>query len=289
MDRHRATPSANAQAAPVPLRMASHFCGSMSVIEVQVRGSMKLLILGGTGEAAALGSALAKDSQFTATMSLAGRTSHPAPQSLPLRIGGFGGAEGLARYLTAERIDALVDATHPFAAQISCNAWAAARATGTRLLILHRPEWRPTTGDRWIPVPTMTDAARALGATPRRVFLTIGRQDLAPFRAAPWHHYVVRSVDPPPPYIAPPNCYVIMARGPFDEPGERRLLLEHRIQILVTKNSGGSATVAKLHAARALGLPVVMVARPPPPPGNTVVSVPAVLEWLHAELPPRGA
>src|SRR5215472_5143123 len=224
---------------------------------------MKLLILGGTSEATALGRALVDDSQFETVMSLAGRTSHPAPQPLPSRHGGFGGADGLACYLAAERIDALIDATHPFAAQISHNAAVAARATGTPLLVLQRPEWHPIAEDRWIAVNTMADAAQALGAKPRRVLLTIGRQDLASFAAVPWHHYVIRSVDPPPPETLPPRASIITARGPFIESKERRLFIERRIEVLVTKNSGGDATAAKLHAARALGLPVVMVARPP--------------------------
>jgi precorrin-6A/cobalt-precorrin-6A reductase len=250
---------------------------------------MKLLILGGTSEATALGRALVNSPQIEAVLSLAGRTRHPAPQPLPSRHGGFGGAEGLAHYLATERIDALIDATHPFAAQISRNAAAAAYATGTRLLALQRPAWRPIAGDCWISVATMTDAAQALGATPRRVLLTIGRRDLAPFAAASWHDYLVRSVDGPPPEKLPLNAAIITARGPFVEPDECRLLVEHRVEILVTKNSGGCATVAKLHAARALGLPVVMVARPPPPPGKIVVSVAAALEWLHAGPPSRGA
>jgi precorrin-6A/cobalt-precorrin-6A reductase len=195
----------------------------------------------------------------------------------------------MARYLTAERIDVLIDATHPFAARISHNAAVAARATGTPVLTLHRPEWRPTAGDRWTFAPNMYHAARALGSAPRRVLLTIGRQELAPFLASPWHHYVIRSVDPPQPEMVPPNACVVTARGPFDEPGERQLLLDHRIESLVTKNSGGCATVAKLYAARALGLPVVMVERPPAPEGEIVFGVPDALEWLHARLSPRGA
>jgi precorrin-6A/cobalt-precorrin-6A reductase len=250
---------------------------------------MRLLILGGTSEAIALGRALATDPRFQAAMSLAGQTRHPAPQPLPLHRGGFGGAEGLAQYLARERIDALIDATHPFATRISGNAVAAARTTGTRLLTLLRPEWHPTPGDRWTSVGTMEEAAQTLGATPRRVLLTIGRRDLAPFAAAPWHHYVVRSVDPPRPDILPPDACVVTARGPFDEAGEHRLLLERRIDVLVTKNAGGDATVAKLHAARSLGLPVVMVMRPPKPVGDIAASVPAALTWLHGWLPPRAA
>ena len=249
----------------------------------------RLLILGGTSEASALGRALATDNRFEAVISLAGRTSRPAPQPLPHRQGGFGGVDGLARYLATERIDVLVDATHPFAAGISRNAAAASRVTGTPLLTLHRPEWSRVEGDRWIEVPAMQDAARALGRVPRRVLLTIGRQDLAPFTAHPWHHYHIRSVDPPEPGTTPSDACIITARGPFDEAAERRLLRDRRIEFLVTKNAGGDATAAKLHAARALGLPVVMVARPPASCGNVVPDVAGALAWLHASLPRRDA
>lgn len=250
---------------------------------------MRLLILGGTAEAIGLGRTLAADERFQAVMSLAGRTRYPAAQPLPVRLGGFGGAEGLAEYLTRERIDAVIDATHPFAIQISGNAVAAASATGTQLLTLLRPEWHPIQGDRWTLVATIAEAAQALGAVPSRVLLTVGRGELGPFATAPWHHYVIRSVDPPHPDILPPDACVVTARGPFNEAGEYLLLNEHRIEVLVSKNAGGDATVAKLHAARALGLPVVMVSRPAKPAGDVVASVSAALAWLHDRLPPRGA
>jgi precorrin-6A/cobalt-precorrin-6A reductase len=198
----------------------------------------------------------------------------------------------LARYLAAERIAALIDATHPFAVEISRNAVEAARATATPLLTILRPQWEPAPGDCWLPVPDMPAAAAALGNAPRRVLLTIGRQDLAPFAAAPWHHYIVRSVDPPPPEELPPAAEIIAMRGPFLAADERRLLAGRGIQILVTKNSGGSATVGKLHAARALGIPVVMVARPPKPASETRATVVEALAWLarrHAASLPRGA
>ncbi len=225
---------------------------------------MNVLILGGTTEASALARALAGDRRFRATLSLAGRTRQPLPQPLPCRVGGFGGVEGLAAFLSEQQIGALIDATHPFAAQMSRHAAEAARLAGTPLLAVSRPAWQDEAGDRWLPVPDMDAAARALGRAARRVFLTVGQKDLAPFAAAPWHSYVVRSVDPPPPETLPPQAEVITARGPFAEPDERRLLAERRIEVLVTKNSGGEATRPKLAAARALGLPVVMVARPEP-------------------------
>ncbi len=241
---------------------------------------MNLLILGGTSEATALGRALADDGRFQAVISLAGRTRAPAPQPLPSRLGGFGGVAGLVRYLADHSVDVLIDATHPFAAQMSRHAAEAARLTGTPLLMVQRPAWQPAVGDRWVEVPDMTAAVQALGAMPARVLLTIGRKDLAPFLAAPWHRYVIRSVDPPPAELLPPEAEVITARGPFQEAEERRLLLERRIEKLVTKNSGGSATEAKLAAARSLGLTVVMVVRPPAPDGETVATVAEALAWL---------
>lgn len=253
---------------------------------------MNLLILGGTTEASAIARALAHDTRFNATISLAGRTRHPAPQPLPCRVGGFGGAEGLAGHLTAHRIDAVIDATHPFAARMTRNAENAARLTGTRLLVVWRPPWRKQPADNWIDAPDMEAAAEALGPAPRRVLLTIGQKDLAAFAAAPWHHYVLRSVDPPAPDALPPRAEVIAARGPFAEAAERDLLITRRIEILVTKNSGGGATEGKLAAARGLGLAVVMVARPPAPQAETVATADEALAWVerlyHAQ-PRRGA
>jgi len=240
---------------------------------------MHLLILGGTTEATELGRALADDPRVSAEISLAGRTQNPSPQPLPTRTGGFGGAEGLARYLTEHRIDALIDATHPFAARITQNAVAAARMSGTPLLVVLRAAWQPVAGDFWHRVATMAAAAEALGTVPRRVLLTVGQKDLTPFTNAP-HHFVLRSVDPPPPEVLPRSVEFIAARGPFKEADERALLLGKRIEVIVTKNSGGTATQAKLAAARALGLPVVMVERPPVPPVETVGTVAEVLAWV---------
>jgi precorrin-6A/cobalt-precorrin-6A reductase len=225
---------------------------------------LRVLILGGAGEAAGLAESLAGDRRFDATLSLAGATQAPRPAPIASRSGGFGGAEGLARYLGDQNIQALIVATHPFAAQIRLNALQAVRRAPVPLLLIERPAWSPVEGDRWIRVADMAAAAAALGPVQQRVLLTIGRKELAAFAAAPGHHYVVRSVDPAPPDLLPPGAEVILERGPFDEANERRLLQEQRIDVLVTKNSGGAATEAKLRAARALGLPVIMVDRPPP-------------------------
>lgn len=252
---------------------------------------LRVLILGGTTEASALARALAGDARFDATLSYAGRTRAPVLPPIAWRIGGFGGGAGLAAYLRAERIGALIDATHPFAARMSVNACEAAMLAGVPLLRINRPEWQPVAGDRWTGVADMPAAVRALGEAPLHVLLTIGQQDLAPFVAAPWHHYVIRSVDAPAPEALPPRAVVLTARGPFAEADERELMANHKIDVLVTKNSGGSATAAKLAAARTLGLEVVMIVRPPVPEAAEVPDAGAALDWLkhHAASTPRGA
>lgn len=242
---------------------------------------MRVLILGGTSEASALGRTFAADGRFQAVISLAGRTQTPPPQPLPTRIGGFGGVDGLAYYLVEHRVDALIDATHPFAAQMTRHAELAARRTATPLLVILRPAWQRQAGDRWIEVPDLQAAVRALGAIPRRALLTIGRKDLAAFASAPYHHYVIRSVDPPSEEHLPPHSEVITARGPFAVDEEQALLRRHRIDVLVTKNSGGTATAAKLAAARSLGLLVIMVSRPTPPTADTVATIAEAIAWLE--------
>jgi precorrin-6A/cobalt-precorrin-6A reductase len=246
---------------------------------------LDVLILGGTGEARALAERLAARPGFRVTLSLAGRTAAPAAAPCALRVGGFGGPDGLAAWLAAERIGALVDATHPFARRISANARAAARAAGVPLVALARRPWAAVAGDRWTRVPDMPAAAGALGEiTPARVFLAIGRQEVAAFRAAPRHRYLVRSVEPPDPADLPPRAETILARGPFTEAEERALLAARGIEVVVAKNSGGEATYGKIAAARALGLPVVMVDRPP----SEGVSLEAALAHLAALAAERG-
>lgn len=242
---------------------------------------MRVLILGGTSEASALARALADDRRFQATMSFAGRTQYPSPQPVPTRIGGFGGVEGLARYLIEQHVDLLIDATHPFAAQMTRQAELAARRAGTPLLIVQRPPWQRQPGDLWIEVPDPAAAVRALGATPRRVLLTIGQTELAVFAAVPDHHYVIRSINAPNPRYLPPRADVITARGPFTVAEESALLRERRIELIVTKNSGGSATEAKLTAARLCQVPVIIITRPPAPTGEMTTTVDAALKWLE--------
>lgn len=242
---------------------------------------MKALILGGTTEATALARRLAGHPAIVAEVSLAGRTARPVLPPLPTRIGGFGGAEGLAAYLAEQRIAAVVDATHPFAARISANAVAACARAGVPLLVLTRAAWTAGPDDRWIGVPDMAAAADALRPLGRTVFLTVGRQELAPFAAVPDKRYLIRAVDPPDPMPDLPDHQIILDRGPYTLEGELALLAEHRIDALVSKNSGGTATAAKLEAARRLGLPVVMVERPPATGSATVHEVAAALAWLE--------
>ena len=242
---------------------------------------LKLLILGGSGEAADLARALDGDARYDVTLSLAGRTSEPVALPGRLLTGGFGGAEGLARVLGEERFDLVIDATHPFAVQMKANAIKAARAAGVPLLAIRRPAWVPRDGDRWIMVENLEAAADAIGEKPRRVFLTTGRMELAPFRSAPQHLYIVRSVEAPSPQELPPHVELITARGPFNVADERALIETHRIELIVTKNSGGAGAAAKLEAARALSLPVIMVTRPDLPEAPSVATVAEAVVWLE--------
>lgn len=242
----------------------------------------RLLILGGTTEATALAKALADDGAVSATLSLAGRTSAPTASPVPMRVGGFGGSEGLARYLDEERIEGLIDATHPFAARISAHAAFAARQVGVPLLAIRRPAWTSEEGDRWTDVASMAEAADSLGPTPRRVFLTIGRQEVAAFSGSPQHAYVVRSIEPVGDALPVPQLTTITARGPFDAGAEAALMREARIEIVVSKNAGGAATYGKILAARHLGLPVVMVRRPDKPDVPSVPDTAGALAWLKA-------
>jgi precorrin-6A/cobalt-precorrin-6A reductase len=242
--------------------------------------SPHVLVLGGTTEARELAAALAARPGVHVTTSLAGRVGRPGALAGDVRVGGFGGAEGLAEWLREQRVDALVDATHPFAGTITANAARAAAAPGVPAVVLRRPGWRPVPGDHWHPVPSQTAAADLLPRLGRRIFLTTGRLGLAAFAHLGDLHFVVRSVEPPG-QPQPPDTRLIQARGPFTLSGERALLRTHRIDVLVTKDSGGAATAPKLTAARQLGLPVVVVRRPPLPDGlSAVPDVSAALDRL---------
>ena len=298
---------------------------------------LRLLILGGTTEASGLARALAGRSDVAPLLSFAGRTESPASPPIPHRVGGFGGIDGLAAFLRAEAIDAVVDATHPFAARISGSAVAACRQEGVSLAIYTRPPWTAGEGDDWHCVRDIDSAVRALagldqqtghpqtpvivsrGRSPRvegrtlskfcleeerglicspaqplpghpgtrdgkerrlKVFLTTGRLELARFRSVPQHDYLIRTIDPPDSSGLPPNATVVLARPPFAVEDEVALMRDHGIDLLVTKNSGGTASAAKLSAARALTTPVLMVDRPPPSGAFELQSLVAVLAWI---------
>jgi precorrin-6A/cobalt-precorrin-6A reductase len=239
-----------------------------------------ILILGGTTEARELGEQMAGREGVDTVLSLAGRTASPLAQAVPVRSGGFGGVDGLAQYLREHEIDALIDATHPYAPTISAHAWGAASQTGTPMIALCRPPWMPVPGDRWIEAGDAGEAAAVLGGPPRNVFLAVGRQEISHFAAAPQHRYLIRSVDPVEPPLAVAHAHYILARGPFDEAQERELLAAHAIDVVVAKNSGGSATYGKIAAARALGLCVVLLRRPRPSAAPQAASVGEAAAWL---------
>ena len=241
----------------------------------------RILILGGTTEAVELAGLLEADPDFQPISSLAGRTGTPRPVPGEIRVGGFGGPDGLAGYLSSQSIDMLVDATHPFAAQITEHAVIAARAADRPLLRLERPRWQRQPEDRWIEAADTADAARCLPTDARRIFLAIGRQDLAPFSGRENQWFLLRTIDPPatPPVLLRFAC--VTGRGPFSVEAELALLRKHRIDTIVSKNSGGEASYAKIAAGRALGLPVVMIRRPAAPSGDRAVTVAEALDWLR--------
>jgi precorrin-6A/cobalt-precorrin-6A reductase len=244
--------------------------------------AMRLLILGGTGEAAALArSACGRfgDALHVIT-SLAGRTGQPGPLPGEVRIGGFGGPAGLAAYLAEQRIDWLIDATHPFATRISVEARIACEQANVPRLLLLRPPWRRHPLDRWIEVANMSEAAAIVGRVGRRAWLTIGASEIACFGGTTEVHFLVRLVDFPRPPLPLRSYEVVVGRGPFTLFDERYLLTRHAIDVLVCKASGGVATEAKIIAARELSLPVIMLRRPAPEPGKGVETVEVALDWL---------
>jgi len=241
----------------------------------------RILILGGTSEAMALARALSARPEIDAVLSLAGRTGHPVLPPIAHRIGGFGGVEGLVTYLKDNAVAAVIDATHPFAAQMTRNAAQACETLGVPRLVFTRPAWQAGDGDHWINVADTEAAVDALGEAPRKVFLTVGRLSLPAFRRAPQHHYLMRSIDAPDLADRPPKLDLILARGPFDGAAERDLMTEHRVDVIVTKNSGGSATDAKLAAARDLGLPVIMIDRPIMPDSRIVYDLDNVMDFIN--------
>jgi precorrin-6A/cobalt-precorrin-6A reductase len=250
------------------------------MIDNQGSAMTRILLLGGTTEAGQLARALA-EAGMDAVYSYAGRTSAPALQPLPQRVGGFGGVAGLVSYLRAEAISHVVDATHPFAADMSRNAVAACAEVQVPLMALERPGWIAGEGDRWTHVGSGREAAAALPRLPARVFLAIGRQTLGDFVAAPQHHFLLRLVDPPTDALPLPLIEVVLGRGPFRLEDDLDLMRRHGTQIVVTKNAGGDGARAKLDAARMLGLEVIMIDRPALPDRPTRATVVEVMGWLH--------
>ena len=241
---------------------------------------MRILLLGGTTEASQMAMALA-NAGVDAVFSYAGRTKMPVGQPLETRIGGFGGLAGLVEYVRAENISHIIDATHPFASGMSRNAFDASQQAGLPLIRLERPAWEPQTGDRWTQVPAIEGLPAALPSTPSRVFLAIGKQQVALFAAKPQHHYLLRLVDAPEGPLPLPDTRVVLARGPFELNGDLALLRAHRISHIVAKNAGGSGARAKLDAARVLGLDVLMAERPAIPGEVTAQTVAEAMAWLH--------
>jgi precorrin-6A/cobalt-precorrin-6A reductase len=240
---------------------------------------IRALILGGTRDANLLAVAVAA-AGLDAIYSYAGRTQVPVNQPLPTRTGGFGGAEGLADVIRQEGITHVVDATHPFATEISRNAVTACAATNTPLIALERPQWTKMDGDIWIEVADIAAAVAALPQAPARVFLAIGRQHIAPFSAKPQHAYTLRFIDSPDGALPLASAEIIVSRGPFTLAGEEELMRTRRIEWMVARNSGGVGARAKIDAARELGLPVIMIKRPELPDRPQAQSVAEVMRWL---------
>jgi precorrin-6A/cobalt-precorrin-6A reductase len=244
-----------------------------------VNGGGGVLVLGGTREGRELAEALHR-SGIPVVSSLAGRVRNPRVPHGEVRVGGFGGASGLTRWLTDRRPEAVVDATHPFAAQISAAAVSACRDAGVPLLRLERPRWRERPGDRWHRAPDLAQAAALIPRLGSRVLLTTGRQGVAAFAPVTSAWFLIRCLQEPEPPL-PPSCRILVDRGPYTLRGELDLMREHRIDLLVTKESGGRDTQAKLDAARELGLPVIVVARPSSSAAAAVDDVGAALSWVR--------
>jgi precorrin-6A/cobalt-precorrin-6A reductase len=238
------------------------------------------LILGGTTEATALCNAMHRVG-LSGTVSLAGRVARPIRQPLPQRSGGFGGPEGLARYINDNAITHVIDATHPFAAQMSHNAVIATQQTGTPLIALTRAPWQATAQDDWTHVPDIKGAVAALNGPPERIFLAVGRMHLAEFAPNPQHYYLLRLIDAPDGPLPFPDHKIVLDRGPFTADGDLALMRSHGITRGVSKNSGGTGAQAKLLAARTLGIPMIMIDRPALPNRPEAHDVAAVLDWIN--------
>ena len=241
---------------------------------------MRLLLLGGTAEARDLADRLAGRPDLSVVSSLAGRVRDPRLPAGEVRVGGFGGVPGLVDWLREQRVDLVVDATHPYAATMQANAAAACGRLGLPRLRLARPGWRAREGDHWRWAGSLAEAAAVLPSLGTRVFLTTGRQGLATFAGLDRLWFLIRCVDQPTGPL-PARREVLLARGPFQREAERDLMERFAVGVLVTKDSGGSLTAGKLDAARDLSLPVVVVRRPAAPTGPSVASVEEAAAWLE--------
>ena len=256
---------------------------------VPIHSMRKLLLLGGTAEAVQLANRVgALSAQIRCVTSLAGRTRNPRKVMGEVRVGGFGGTRGLTQYIAGEQIDLLVDATHPFAAQMALHASIAAKAAKIDHVKLLRPAWVACKGDHWLSVNSTQEAASVLQQSTlsdcNKVFLTTGYQGIEVFQSLSDHEFLVRLVDHREQVANSANFQLLTDRGPFDVDAEVALMKRHRIKCVVSKNSGGEATYAKIEAARRLALPVIMIRRPAPPPGLVVDTVAAVMHWLESHL-----
>ena len=244
----------------------------------------RLLILGGTGDAIALAARAAGLPGLSVVSSLAGRTRSPRMPEGDLRVGGFGGANGLAGYLRDENIDLIVDATHPFAARITANAAAACDDAERPLLALRRPQWHPEPDDRWVEVDSVAESAITAGNHGSRIFVTVGRTEFEPFKDRPDLWLLVRLMETTAEPLGIADGVTVVDRGPFNAEDEVCLMTEYRIDCVVTKNAGGDATYGKIAAAQSLGLPVIMVRRPTAPETEAVETIDAAIDWLKARL-----
>ncbi len=239
-----------------------------------------LLILGGTTEATTLAQIISK-TNINARLSYAGRVSRLRSSPIKKRVGGFGGIPGLVDYLKSEQITHVVDATHPFAVQMSKNAIAACSMASIPLVALTRPPWQKKQGDKWINVPNIEAAVQYLNQPKKRVLLAIGRQNLSLFHAQPHHNYILRLVDPPEEPLKFPNHSIILSKGPFTVKNDLALFKEHKIELVLAKNSGGDGAYSKIEVARILGLPVIMVDRPKIPSRKEIFHADSALSWIN--------
>ncbi|MEM7726589.1 MAG: cobalt-precorrin-6A reductase [Cyanobacteria bacterium P01_A01_bin.45] len=239
-----------------------------------------LLILGGTGEASKLAIQAINIPNLNVELSVAGSTSGAGNQPGVTRVGGFGGVSGLIEYLRDRSIDILVDATHPFAAQISTHGYIAAKELDIPRLMLIRPSWKKLPSDNWVEVNNIQEAVNILGEKSQRVFLTVGRKQLPHFSQLPNIWFLMRLIEPPQNNHIIPRGLMIFEKGSFNLNNELQLLSKYQIDTVVSKNSGGDATYPKIAAARSLGVKVVMINRPPLPTGEKVTTIQEVIQWL---------